>query len=81
MPFEADIRKPCDFTVNINYIRTIFEESEHFEDIQLSDDDFRVVAHNIEAEVWINLIRGEKFSLPDICFTELLAFVARSQIV
>ena len=76
MPFESDIRKPCDFTCNINFVRTIYEESE-FED-ELSDVAFLTITNNIEAEVWYHIVRGDAFNFPEIVFNEICSFVNRS---
>ena len=69
MPFETDIRKPFDFTINANYVQYIFEEQ--MTDFVLTNPEFTMLCNNIEAEVWCLIIRGEPFNLPEVVYNEI----------
>jgi hypothetical protein len=62
MVFFADIRKPCEFSVNQNLISYIAEERE----MVFTDTEYVVIANRVETLVWSLISTGKQFVLVEL---------------
>ena len=61
MSFAADIRKPCEFSLNRNLIEYMCDDFEI--EIELGDDLIQSIALEAEHQIWSKLCKGMSVSI------------------